>query len=58
MFKGVKLNVKNYKFGLILLKNGPEGHFESWIVVENDIFGNFQYKSLKSPYMKAIFKRK
>ena len=45
-------------FGQIWPKMVPMAIFKSRIVVENEIFGDFQYKSLKSAHMMAIFKRK
>ena len=49
---------KMTNFGQICQKMVPMANFESRIVVENEIFGDFQYESLKSPYMMAIFKQK
>ena len=45
-------------FGQICPKMVPMAIFESRIMAENEIFGDFQYESLKSPYMMAIFKQK
>ena len=56
--RGLNWMPKMTNFGQIWPKMVPMAIFKSRIVVENEIVGDYQYKSIKSPYMMAIFKRK